>query len=77
MTQITIDNKSYDLDSLSNDAKAHLSSLRFVDTEIARLQGQLAAMQTARIGYANALKAELAKTATDLLSSSGDSIHFS
>lgn len=75
MTQITIDDKPYDLDSLSNDAKAQLSSLRFVDTEIARLQAQLAAMQTARIGYANALKNELAKS--DVLASSGDTIAFS
>jgi hypothetical protein len=74
MTQITIDNKPYDLDSLSNDAKGQLGSLRFVDSEIARLQAQLAVMQTARMGYANALKAELAKT--DVLSSSGDTIKF-
>ena len=74
MTQITIDNKPYDLDSFSNEAKAQLGSLQFVDSEIARLQAQLAAMQTARIGYANALKAELAKT--DVLSSSGDTIKF-
>ena len=77
MTQITIDNQSYELDSLSDNAKGQLSSLRFVDAEIARIQAQLAAMQTARIGYANALKAELSKTSTDLLSSSGDSIQFS
>lgn len=75
MTQITIDNKPYDLDYFSNDAKAQLGSLQFVDSEIARLQAQLAAMQTARIGYANALKAELAKT--DVLSSFGDTIKFS
>ena len=74
MTQITIDDKSYDLESLSNESKAQLGSLRFVDSEIARLQAQLAAMQTARIGYANALKAELAKT--DVLSLSGDTIKF-
>ena len=74
MTQITIDNKPYDLDSLSNDAKAQLGSLRFVDSEIARLQAQLAVMQTARVGYANALQAELAKT--DVLSLSGDTIKF-
>jgi hypothetical protein len=74
MPEITIDNKPYDLDSLSNESKAQLGSLRFVDSEIARLQAQLAAMQTARIGYANALKAELAKT--DVLSLSGDTIKF-
>jgi hypothetical protein len=40
MTQITIDNKQYDLDSLSEDAKAQLFSLQFCDQELARLQAQ-------------------------------------
>ena len=55
MPTIKIDNKEYDVDSLSNEAKALLGSIQFVDNEIARLQGQLAAMQTARQAYANAL----------------------
>jgi len=75
MTQITIDNKPYNLDSLSDNAKGQLASLRFVDAEISRLQAQLAAMQTARIAYGNALKAEL--TPSTQISSSGDSIQFS
>lgn len=59
MPTITIDNKSYDLDSLSNDAKAQLASLQFVDAELARLQAQAAALQTARNTYAKALQAAL------------------
>lgn len=59
MPTITIDNKSYDLDSLSNDAKAQLASLQFVDQELARLQAQAAALQTARNAYAKALQAAL------------------
>lgn len=59
MPNITIDNKSYDLDSLSNDAKAQLASLQFVDQELARLQAQAAALQTARNAYAKALQAAL------------------
>ena len=55
MAKITIDNKEYDVGSLSNEAKALLGSIQFVDNEIARLQGQLAAMQTARQAYAKAL----------------------
>ena len=56
MTQITIDNIDYDLDSFSDEAKGQLGSLRFVDAEIARLQAQLAVLQTARMAYARALK---------------------
>lgn len=59
MPTITIDNKSYDLDSLSNDAKAQLASLQFVDAELARLEAQAAAFQTARMAYAKALQAAL------------------
>ena len=59
MPTITIDNKSYDIDSLSKDAKAQLASLQFVDAELARLQAQAAALQTARMAYAKALQAAL------------------
>ena len=56
---ITIDNKQYDLDSLSEDAKAKLASIQFVDSELARLQAQAAAYQTARAAYSKALQATL------------------
>ena len=59
MTQITIDNKQYDLDNLSDDAKAQLASIQFVDSEIARLQAKAAALQTARLAYSKALQAAL------------------
>lgn len=49
MSIITIDNHPYDLDSLSAEAKGSLASLRFVDTELARLQAQTTVLQTARI----------------------------
>ena len=61
MTIITIDNKEFEFESLSEDAKAQLISMQFVDQEIAQLQARLAAMQTARIGYANALNEALPK----------------
>lgn len=59
MPTITIDNQIFDLDSLSQEAKAQLQSIQFVDQELARLQAQTAALQTARNAYANALKAAL------------------
>ncbi len=57
--KISIDNKEYNLDDLSNDAKGQLASIQFVDAELARLQGQAAALQTARMAYAKALQAAL------------------
>jgi hypothetical protein len=59
MTQITIDNKQYELESLSDDAKAQLASIQFVDSELARLQAKAAALQTARAAYSKALQTSL------------------
>jgi len=59
MSTITIDNHSYDLDTLSDEAKAQLQSLQFVDAELARLQVQAAVLQTARMAYSKALQAAL------------------
>ncbi len=56
---IKIDNIDYDLEHLSDDARAQLQSIQFVDQELARLQAQVAAMQTARNAYLSALKAAL------------------
>ena len=59
MTKITIDEKDYDIDDLSDEAKAQVVSLNFVDAELNRLQLKVAAMQTARNAYATALKSLL------------------
>ena len=61
MANISIDNKDYDIDKLSDEAKAQLGSIQYVDQELARLQAQAAALQTARMAYANALKDALPK----------------
>lgn len=55
MPSVKIDNKDYELDSLSVEAKSQLSALQFCDQELARLQAQAAVYQTARIVYAKAL----------------------
>ena len=60
---ITINDKEYILDNLSDAAKAQLVSLQLTDQEITRLQQQLAIAQTARNAYAQALNAELPKDA--------------
>ena len=70
MPIIKIDNIDYDTDKLSDEAKAQLVSLQFCDQELARLQAQAAAYQTARMAYAKALQAAL-PTATV-----GDTIKF-
>lgn len=59
MAKISIDSNEYDTDKFSEETKAQLISIQYVDQELVRLQAQLAALQTARIAYANALKASL------------------
>ena len=59
MPTITVDNHDYDLDALSDEARAQLQSLQFVDAELARLQAQAAVLQTARMAYAKALNEAL------------------
>ena len=59
MTTTKIDNVDYETDKLSDKAKAQLASIKFCDQELARLQAQSAAIQTARIAYAKVLQSEL------------------
>jgi hypothetical protein len=64
MPIIKIDNKDYELDSLSIEAKAQLASLQFVDSELKRLSAQIAVLQTARVAYSKALNEALAASQT-------------
>lgn len=63
MSQIKIDDVTYDVDALPEEAREHLVSLQFVDGEIQRLQLQLAMAQTARNSYATALRTSLKEAA--------------
>ena len=64
MPIIKIDDKDYELDTLSDEAKAQLTSIQFVDAELQRLNAQTAVLQTARNTYAKALNDALAASAT-------------
>ena len=57
--KITIDNVEYKLDELSDDARAQLINIQFVEAQLQQLNNEWAVSDTARIGYTNALKAEL------------------
>ena len=58
---ITIDDVEYNLDDVSERAKEQLLSIQFVDAQLQQLNNEWAVSDTARIGYTNALKSELAK----------------
>ncbi|HIG92074.1 MAG TPA: hypothetical protein EYQ77_06620 [Methylococcaceae bacterium] len=57
----TINDKEYDLDALSDEAKRQIFNIQVVDSEISKLQQQLAIMQTARNAYGKALNEEIAE----------------
>jgi hypothetical protein len=59
MATIKIDNKDYELEDLSQEARNQLQAIQYVDQEIVRLNLQIAAMQTARNAYGQALNAHL------------------
>ena len=46
-------------DQLSDEAKAQLASLQFVDSELQRLNAKAAVLQTARVAYSKALNEAL------------------
>jgi len=55
MAKVTIDDKEYETEDMTEDARAQLVSLQFVNGEVQRLQALTAAMQTAANGYSVAL----------------------
>lgn len=65
MPIITIDNKEYEFDNLSDNAKAQLQNLQYVDGELSRLKAMGAVLQTARIAYSKALNETLSSVAVD------------
>ena len=56
---ITIDDTDYKLSELSEEAKAQIQSIQFVDAELLRLQNLTAIMATAKVGYQVELKKHL------------------
>ncbi len=59
MTPIKIDNKEYDLSTLSDECKAQLASIQYCDQEINRLQVKTAVIKTAKNAYLQALQKSL------------------
>ena len=56
MASITIDGKDYEVDDLSDEAKKQLASLQFVQSELNKINGQIAVYKTAQVAYSSALK---------------------
>ena len=61
VNKVIVDDVEYLLDEISDEARTQLINITFVDEELHRLNNELAVADTARIGYTNALKSEIAR----------------
>ena len=61
MPNITIDGIDYNTEDLTENGKAQLASLQFLEIQMNKLKSEIAVYQTARTAYASALKEELEK----------------
>ena len=61
MPKITVDGIEYNTEDLSDNGKAQLASLQFLEVQMNKLQNEIAVFQTAKAAYIAALKAELQK----------------
>ncbi len=59
MPKITVDGIEYNTEDLSENGKAQLASLQFLEVQMGKIKSEIAVYQTARSSYAAALKAEL------------------
>jgi len=64
MSKIKIDDKEYELESLSSEANQQILCIQFVDAELLRLSNQTAVLQTARVAYFKALQQSLLASST-------------
>lgn len=59
MPKITVDDIDYNTEDLTDNGKAQLASLQFLEVQMKKLNNEISVYQTARNAYVAALKAEL------------------
>lgn len=65
MPKITVDGIDYNTEDLSDNGKAQLASLQFLEVQITKIKNEIAVYQTAKNAYVTALKAELEKSSEE------------
>lgn len=61
MPKVTVDGIEYNSEDLSDNGKAQLASLQFLEQQMAKLKNEIAVYETARKSYAKALRAAIEK----------------
>ena len=59
MPKITVDGIEYNTEDLSDNGKAQLASLQFLEVQMNKLNAEIAVYETARNSYVSVLKSEL------------------
>lgn len=59
MPKITVEGIEYNTEDLTDNGKAQVASLQFLEVQMKKLKSEIAVYQTARNAYINALKEEL------------------
>jgi hypothetical protein len=59
MPKITVDGIEYNTEDLTDNGKAQLASLQFLEVQMNKLRNEIAVFQTAKAAYLQALKTEL------------------
>jgi hypothetical protein len=59
MPKITVDDIEYNTEDLSENGKAQLASLQFLEVQMSKIKSEIAVYQTARISYSAALQTQL------------------
>ena len=65
MATLTINDVTYDLDDLGDEAKNLLTNIRYAENKMRDLQGELAVLQTGRNAYLQALNAAVANSGAE------------
>ena len=65
MPKITIDDIEYNTEDLTDNGKAQLASLQFLEVQMSRLNSEIAVYQTARNTYLAALREDIAEPGKD------------
>lgn len=59
MPNITVDGVEYNTEDLTENGKAQLASLQFLEVQMKKIQSEIAVYQTARNVYMKAIQTEL------------------
>lgn len=65
MAKVTVEGVEYETEKMTDNAKAQLASLQFLEAHIQQIQNEIAIYQTARQTYGKALKTTLEAGASD------------